>query len=309
MANEVDLENSYFDPKHPGSFGGSDRLAKETNVSRKAAKHFLQTQDTYTRNKNVRHKFRRRKIVVPSIDYLWQADLITVINFSRKNKGVKYLLTVIDALSRFAFVRALKNKTARVVTEAFNDIFVSSGRKCKYLQTDHGTEFYNAKFKELMKINSIVLFSNHSELKASMVERFNRTLMMRLNKYFTYTKNTIYIDQLQSFIDSYNSTIHRSIKTRPKDVNEFNQFDAWLCSNSDLIKSNQSKIKFKVGEFVRIKIQKPTFAKGYSCTYSEEIYKIREIVNSKPITYKISDNTDENILGIFYPEELTLVKL
>jgi hypothetical protein len=308
MTNEVVWQNSYFDPVNPASFGGPDRLAKETHVSKKSAKDFLQTQDTYTRNKNVRHKFRRRKIVVPSIDYLWQADLITVTNFSRKNKGVKYLLTVIDALSRFAFVRALKNKTARVVTDAFNDIFVSSGRKCKYLQTDRGTEFYNAKFKELMKIYNIVLFSNHSELKAAMVERFNRTLMMRLNKYFTYTKNTIYIDQLQNFIDSYNSTIHSSINISPKDVNELNQFDVWLCSNKDLIKLKQSKNLFKLGQFVRIKIQKPTFAKGYSCTYSEEIYKIREVVNSKPITYKICDNVDENILGIFYPEELMLVK-
>jgi hypothetical protein len=132
---------------------------------------------------------------------------------------------------------------------------------------------------------------------------------MRLNKYFTYTKNTIYIDQLQSFIDSYNSTIHSSIDISPKDVNELNQFDVWLCSNKDLIKQKQSKMQFIVGQFVRIKIQKPTFSKGYSSTYSEEVYKIREVVNSLPITYKISDNADDNILGIFYPEELSLVKL
>ncbi|XP_035700576.1 uncharacterized protein LOC118433089 [Folsomia candida] len=139
------------------------------------AKEFLQGHQTYTRNKYVRHKFPRRKIVVPSIDYLWQ--------------------------------------------------------------------------------------------------------------------------------------VHRSINCRPKDVKPSNQFNVWMKSYEDLQKSKPSTPKFRIGQYVRIKIQTATFEKGYASTFTTDLFKIREIVNSIPVTYKLSDNTGEIILGVFYPEELSLVKI
>lgn len=303
------LNEIYFDPANPGSFGGPERLSKVAHISLQKAKEFLQGRQTYTRNKYVRHKFPRRKIVVPSIDYLWQGDLITVTKFSRKNKGIKFLLTVIDVLSRYAFVRPLSNKTCSVVAKAFQDILDTSGRKCKYLQTDRGLEFRGAAFLKILDMNKINLFHNHSELKAAMIERFNRTLMLRLNKFFTFTNDTKYIDNLQDFVQSYNSSVHRSINCRPKDVKPSNQFNVWMKSYEDLQKSKPSTPKFRIGQYVRIKIQKATFEKGYASTFTTDLFKIREIVNSIPVTYKLSDNTGEIILGVFYPEELSLVKI
>lgn len=301
------LRSAYFNPSHSGSFGGPRRLSIATGVSQTKAKTFLEHEETYTRNKAVRHKFLRRKINVPSVDYLWQADLISVSKFSRKNKGTNFLLTIICALSRFAFVRALRNKSARVVVEAFADILQASGRKCKFLQTDQGTEFHNAQFKQFMSDNDIKLFYNHSELKAAMIERFNRTLMLRLNKYFIFTNDTRYIENLPGFVDSYNSSIHRITKFRPKDVDKFNQFEVWTNSNKELLTRPKTRSKFQLGDYVRIKIQKAIFVKGYTSTFTSDLYKIREIVNSEPITYKLCDNLEENILGVFYPEELSKV--
>ena len=103
-------DSPYFQPSHPGSFGGPHRLACNTKLSLKDTTQFLQSEETYTKNKRVVHKFTRLKINAPHVDYLWQADLLDVSKFSRQIEGVKYLLFVIDALSRIAFVRGLKNK-------------------------------------------------------------------------------------------------------------------------------------------------------------------------------------------------------
>jgi len=48
------------------------------------------------------------------LDHFWQADLVEVAHdaYSRRiNQGVNYLLTVIDVLSRHAWVVALNTKT------------------------------------------------------------------------------------------------------------------------------------------------------------------------------------------------------
>ena len=85
------------------------------------------------------------------------------------------------------------------------------GRSPEKLQTDKGTEFLNHNFQSLLKENSIHFFTTNSELKASMVERFNRTLKTRMWKYFTAKNNRVYIDILQDIIHGFNNSYHRSI--------------------------------------------------------------------------------------------------
>lgn len=303
---EEALRQAYYDPKSSASFGGIDRLIKCTGAPRKVVAKFLQQQDTYTKHKAVRHEFRRRKIVVPCVDYLWQADLVVISKFSRKNEGVKYLLTVIDVLSRYGFARPLRNKTSFTVTAAFSDILLVSKRQPRFLQTDRGTEF-GAYFKASLLKNNITMFHNFSPLKAAMVERFNRTLMMRIHKYLTYTKSTVYVNHLQDFIESYNSSVHRIIKCAPKDVDKFNEMDVWMNTYKNLENFRGAKPKYSTGHFVRIKADKKTFEKGFTRTFSDEIYRIREIVNSNPITYLLSNSLNEDIFGVFYNEELSSV--
>ena len=54
------------------------------------------------------------------------------------------------------------------------------------LQTDKGTEFFNRSLHNLLREHGIQHFSSHNEeTKASVVERFNRTLKTRMWRYFT----------------------------------------------------------------------------------------------------------------------------
>lgn len=298
MSSDKKLEAIYFNTRDPGSFGGPSRLSTSAKISYSQAKDFLEHYNTYTENKSVRNKFQRRKISSHEIDFFWQADLIDVTKYARLNKGNKFLLTVIDVLSRQAFVRPLRNKTGKSVKEAFEQILFSSNRKPKYLQTDEGKEFFNKTLLSWLKAENVILYHNHSPLKAAMIERFNRSLMTRLQKIFTYV--------LQEVVESYNNSKHRIIGCAPNEVNKYNQMDIWLKSNADILSRKTQKPKFKVGDIVRIKLVKAAFSKGYTSTYSSELYRIKQVNHSKPITYNISDNSDQKILGIFYAEDYLL---
>ncbi len=166
------------------------------------------------------------------------------------NKGYKYLLTCIDVVSKYAWVIPLKNKTGNV--EAFKNI-LKSGRKPQFLQTDKGTELLNQNFQNLQK-----------ETKASVVERFNRTIKTKMWKYFTANNTCAYLETLPKFISAYNQSYHRSIKTTPASVTVHNDQEVWRTLYKDR-GSGRIKFKFKVGDTVRIsrdRFAKDTFQIG-----------------------------------------------
>ena len=70
-------------------------------------------------HKPVRRHFPKRRVFARGIDQIWAVDLIDLQHYSKDNDGYKYLLSVIDVLSKFAWVRALKNKSGIEVADAF----------------------------------------------------------------------------------------------------------------------------------------------------------------------------------------------
>jgi transposase InsO family protein len=153
-------------------------------------------------------------VVVYGIDHQWQPDLVDLGKLASYNKGFKYLLTCIDVLSRYAWVVPLKNKTGKTLKEAFQVIF-KSGRQPIRLQTDKGTEFTNRVFQKFLKENDVHFFTTYNEeTKASIVERFNRTLKTKMWKYFTHRETIIYIDVLSEMVESYGAPKYRHTTCR-----------------------------------------------------------------------------------------------
>ena len=60
------------------------------------------------------------------------------------------------------------------------------------------------------------------DIKAAVVERFNRTLKGRLWRYFTHKNTYRYIDILQKIVDAYNNSWHSGTKMAPAKVNLYN---------------------------------------------------------------------------------------
>lgn len=252
-------------------------------------------------HKQARKNFKRRRVITKGIDDLWQADIVEMGAYSENNAGYRYLLTIIDTFSKFAWAVALRTKSALEVTNAMKDILASK-RIPKNLQTDDGKEFFNTKFQSLMKRFNINHYSSYSVLKASIVERFNRTLKAKMWKEFSYNGTYKWIDMYESLIDDYNSTTHRTIKMAPKDVSHSNEKLLLKSAFNNLKIFN--KPKFKLGDNVRISRYKHIFEKGYTPNWTTEIFKIQTVRNTNPITYILKDYEGRVIRGGFYEYEL-----
>ena len=168
-------------------------------------------------HKPVKRNFPKRRVLSNGIDEIWAADLVEMGKFSKWNKGIKYLLMVIDVFSKFGWIEPLKDKRGESVSEAFKNI-LSSGRHPCLLWTDRGSEFYNANFKRLLNKHHITLYSTENEEKSSVVERWNQTMKNRLWKMFSANNNTIYFDKLGKVVDEYNNSFHTSVKMTPAEA-------------------------------------------------------------------------------------------
>ena len=226
-------------------------------------------------------------------------DLVEMIPYAKDNNGYKYMLTLIDCFSKKAYAVPLKDKTAKHVKIGMESILPDN---VKHLQTDEGNEFFNKDFNEFMKKRKITHYHTYSHLKASIVERFNRTIKTWMWEMFSAQGSYRWVDNLPKLINRYNNKVHRSIGMRPKDVNNKN-------SNAVLVKlmpkhSQNIKPKIKVGDHVRISKYKHIFAKGYQPSWTTEVFKIHEVKKTKPVTYILKDETGQIIAGGFYEQEL-----
>lgn len=248
-----------------------------------------------------RKNFLRRRVIMKGIDDLWQADLVEMGNYSTSNSGYKYMLTVIDTFSKYAWAESIKSKTATEVSKAFHRI-LSEGRIPKNLQTDDGKEFFNKEFGALMKKYSINHYSTYSVMKASIVERFNRTLKGMMWKQFSNNGTYEWISIYKNLVKLYNKKIHGTIKMAPIHVKRKDEQHLLNTVYNHLKIFKPSR--FKVGDHVRISKYKHVFEKGYTPNWTTEIFKIKSIQNTYPITFLLEDYEGNEIKGAFYKEEI-----
>ena len=201
--------------------------------------------------------------------------------------------------------------------EAFKQI-LKQGRKPDRLQTDKGSEFLNRTFQKFLKQQRIHFFvSQNEDIKASIVERFNRTLKEKLWRYFTYKNTLTYTGVLNDVVSSYNHSYHRSIKARPVDVNVSNQESVWqtLYASSDNKKKKKKKKKkereekrrLNAGDIIRISKSRRAFKKGYLPSWTEELFTVSRVQKTSPVTYVLKDASGEELEGSFYEEEIQKV--
>lgn len=298
------LEKLYYDVDKPASFGGVLKLSKASGLSPKTVKQWLMTQDTYTLHKPMRFKFQRRKVLAFGIGELMQCDLVDMTKLSKFNNGIKYLLTAIDVFSKFAYAIPLKYKNAESMLIAFKKLFKQS-KYVANLQTDEGKEFYNKKVQLFFKQHNIYHYSSHSEHKASVVERFNRTLKSKLYRIFTHRNSYKYIDVLKSVLKSYNESVHRTTGYAPIHVTPDLESEIFKKVYGYSVKI---KYKFNINDQVRISKAKKKFRKGYLSNWTDEVFIIYKRYPSNPPTYLLKDLKETQLKGRFYEEELQKVE-
>lgn len=264
--------------------------------------------DTYFAD--TRTKFKRRKYVLKGINDLIQVDLLDLNKYLEFNNGYRYVLTAINCFTKFAYGRPLKTKTANEVKINMELILNHVFPMVKNIQADQGSEFFNKHFKSLMSKYNINLYHVYTEIKASMIERFHRTLRKLLIKESYKRNSPKWIDFLQDVIQKYNNTIHSVTKYKPSQVG-FSQEKILLRRLQPQLTQVKRQPKFKINDYVHISKKKTLFEKG-TFNFTPLVFQIRQVVtNDFPITYRLRsthETNNQDIQGTFYEEELKLAK-
>ena len=333
------LERIYKNPRHPGSFSGPLKLYQAVKNEGKfiiglgRISKWLKGNSTYTFNRIAHRKFKRNSVVVEGVDSLWDADLIDFNQYKKKNDNNCYILLMIDIFSRYTYLRPLLTKNSADVIRAMRSIF-DKGRKPKVLRTDKGGEFTNVAITAFYKNVDIHHYVTFNETQANYAERCIKTIKTKLYRYMKENNVNRYIDIIDDVVEGYNNSIHRSIGTKPLNVNKGNEdeirLQQYLLKHRNTIpkgeikksvnkipekqkkkkkKKNKKKIySFKIGDTVRISMIKEKFDREYDQKWTTETFTVshRFLRESIPI-YNINDWSGERVEGSFYTKEMQSV--
>lgn len=310
------LNKIYYDLSKGGAYTSPTKLYQILKargihgIGKYTITKWLQNQDDYSFQKPARKSFKKPRVVVNKIDQQYDMDLIDFSSLSKHNRGITFLLIVIDIFSRYLWVQPLKNKTGREVVKALDKIF-SAGRVCQKLRSDNGKEFVNKVVQAYLKSKDIYHFTSQNSPKANYAERVIKTIKGMIFKYFQKKRTYRYIDVLDDIVKSYNLTPHKSLNyLAPKNVTRQIEADLWAH-----MYLKPSKIKgvrpfhFKRNDLVRVSYTNMIFKRSYDEQFSKEVFKITKRFRIQNIPqYKIRDMKNELIKGNFHESELLKIE-
>ena len=112
---------------------------------------------------------------------------------SKFNKGIRFLLCVINVFSKMHGLFPLKDKNGIIIANAFEKILDNLTRKPNKVWLNKGSKFHYSSFKKWWKDKDIDIYSTRNEGKSVVAERFVRTLKDKIYKYMTpVSKKCIY---------------------------------------------------------------------------------------------------------------------
>ena len=103
-------------------------------------------------------------------------------------------------------------------------------------------------------------------------------------------------------MNEYNQTFHRTIGITPIKCSKIKNYE--MITHHKVL----GKVKFKVGDKVRISRIKDIFEKGYLPNWSEAVYLMHKVKQTSPVTYILEDTAGEVLEGSFYENELQKTK-
>jgi hypothetical protein len=288
-----------------GSYGGATAFSRA--LGGRPVKEDLLGEESYTLHRPVRYRFPRRKTIVSGPGDEFQCDLVDCSAYKKYNDGIRYLFCCIDVFSKYAWVRPLHTKRGQETTAALTSILKKVQQIPLALQTDKGTEMKAAPFQKVLKQHGINYFTTENDdIKASIVERFQRTLQKMIHRHMTASRSHAFVDVLPLLVNTYNATHHSAIGMAPRDVSYQNTEVIWqkLYSRDKKRDSRPSHDVVGPGDYVRISKTRRQFAKGYTGHWSREIFMVSEALDTTPPTYRIADMNGDELKGSFYGPEL-----
>jgi hypothetical protein len=272
---DVILEKLYYSPKT--GYIGIEALwnkARELqdDIKRKDVKQWMDQQQVRQLNKTtgIKPKFMP---IFSNEGESYQIDLTFLPKFKKQNHGYDIMMTCININTRKGYAYMAKNKEQNTIVDLLDKLFEDTNKRIHTITSDNGTEFLNRKVQKFFDEHNITHITGDAgdKFKLGKIERFNRTIKMRIENHFLATNTVVWYDVLDDILRNYNDTIHSAIKMKPNDVGieeEKQIVDDALEKVHDILKNNQV-----LSSPVRIRLKKEIFDKGTQL-WSEDLYDI-----------------------------------
>lgn len=266
---EKTIQNAYSNPKT--GFVSAPKLYRklkqdDKKITLDAVQNVLNKTPDYQIMKEDRKPKKFNTIVAHTALACVQMDIIIYDRFKTRT-GFENILCVIDVYSRYAACRPLKTRKPTEVLKAIKSIF-HDDLKGTPENINCDNEFQAKQYVKWMTDNHVVAhFSDPEEInKNSIVERFNRTIALKLQRWRLSSGDSDWTKVLPDLVSSYNNDYHRTIKATPYNV--FN--------NHDTNKQSVTQIEriYNIGDHVRAVRKLKAFAKGDEVKYSLAVYII-----------------------------------
>jgi hypothetical protein len=305
------LTRHYYDLNYPEAYTSKTRLIKKFKDTYpiKDIENWVSEQENLTKFAFRKTRFKKQLALAHKKDQIWASDLLFYNKYAKENRNLKYVVVVVDVLTRYTYAFATKNKHPSSLVEGFRKIF-KKAKPSLALFVDNGTEFKSV-FKEFMNKNGVEIWiSNNSETKSFLAEHKIKLIKTRLEKYMAETKSRKWYSALQNIVDGINNSYNRNLGFAPAQIKtKADQKTAFLNLYKSRLGTDPPKTKLAVGDKVRVSLLKDTFAKGYSQKFSNSLYTISKVIPKNNINlYKLTDSESNPLLGSFYVNEIVPVK-
>lgn len=304
--------SKYGDVRKVGTLSTVEKYAKAYKRTVRQAREELLPETAYSLFRSARHKVPRRPLVGLVAGELLCVDLayVDVHPFlPQHNNGVKYLIIIVDTLSRYLWVRPLKVKSGRATAEQLRLALQSMRYAPKHVLSDAGTEFRAKECQAVFRAFNVKHLISKSDLKASKAERFIRTIKLRIARYLLANATNRYIDKLQAIVAQINGSKNRVIQMAPVEVNRENESLAFLRSVRPALQKIPQPA-FKRGDIVRVQLERlGSFNKESRGTFSYAVYVV-DAVDTRiyPTVYKLIEYySREPVAGSFVEQQLTRI--
>jgi hypothetical protein len=287
-----------------GAFSGAKEFARAQGVRQRNVIDDLRRLPAYALHQPARRHFPRRQVYASGPGQIFGMDLADLgKKRSRNNLKQKYILVMICYFSRKAWIEAISGKTGPKVAAAIKKILNRCGRKPRRIHCDYGREFWNRIVQNMLKEEEIELYSTTTGMKASIAERFIRTLFGKISRYLTHNNTNRFVDKLRYFEDLYNNSFHRSISMTPNQVTQETEEQVYNTLYRSRIPQLYKPPKYKLGDSVLAVKSKGVFDKGYTTNYQTKPYTVIQVLESPPRGYLCKRGPETKF---FYETELVM---
>ena len=217
--SDKELEAVFYSPQV--GLSGVDKIADKTKKDPEHVREWLGKQKIYQL-----HRPHRKRLTThfneTQLNELHQADVM----FFPTDGDYSYILTLVDAATRYKAAEKLKTKAADEVKAAFEKIYSKPPLKPpKKLMVDEGSEFKGVTQKYFEKHGTLVRRAEPGHHRSqAFVESFNRYLqerlfkMMEVDEHATGKISRRWVHNLETAVAEMNSETTRMIGISPNEA-------------------------------------------------------------------------------------------